>query len=309
MKGKTRAGLVILMDENERKDWIKAGKIAADVRDYGKTLIKPDVPVLEIIEKVEAKIFQLGARPAFPAQLSLNEIAAHYTSPHDDVTLVKDSDVAKLDVGVHINGAIGDTATTLCLNKEYDVMAETAENALNEAIRIIKPGIELCDIGKAIEHIIRSAGFRPVKNLTGHEIKLYEQHAGMSIPNYDDNDHTTLKEGQVIAVEPFVTKGDGYIREGKKSGIYKLEKAENIRDNYSREVLGYIIDEYKTLPFARRWLVMEFGAVKANFAIRMLLQRGIIEEYNQLPEVSSSIVTQAEHTLLIEDKPIILTQE
>lgn len=297
------------MDENERKDWIKAGKIAAQVREYGKTLIRPNVPVLEAIEKVEAKIFQLGARPAFPAQISINEIAAHYTSQHDDSTLFNENDVAKLDVGVHINGAIGDTAATVCFDKNYDVMTDTAMDALNAAIKIIRPGIELCEIGKVIEHAIRSAGFRPVKNLTGHEIKLYEQHADMPVPNYDDNNHTLIKEGQVIAIEPFVTKGEGYIREGKKSGIYKLVKAENIRDNYSREVLTYIVNEYKTLPFAKRWLVMEFGPVKASFALRMLQQKGIIEEYNQLPEVSNSIVTQAEHTLLIDKTPIVLTKE
>ena len=61
------------------EDWKKAGKIARESLLYGKELIKVDASVLEVVEKVEKKIFDLGGKPAFPTQVSINEMAAHFT--------------------------------------------------------------------------------------------------------------------------------------------------------------------------------------------------------------------------------------
>ena len=200
------------------KDWIKAGEIASEALEYGKGLIKKDRSVIEIVEKVENKIFQLGGKPAFPVQISINEIAAHY-APIKENLLIKESDIVKLDVGAHVNGAIGDNAVTVGNNKE---LIQASRDALNEAIKIIQIGTKLKDIGKIIDKTISSYGFNPIKNLTGHSIDIYEQHSGLSIPNYDDGDDTKLKKGMVIAIEPFATTGIGMIEEGKDSGIFKL---------------------------------------------------------------------------------------
>ena len=153
------------------RNWIKAGEIASEALEYGINLIKKDRSVLEIIENTEAKIFQLGGRPAFPANISINEIAAHYSPIKEDFP-IKESDIVKLDVGVHVNGAIGDNAATVGSNKE---LIEASREALNEAIKIIQIGTKLRDIGKAIEKTISSYGFNPIKNLTGHSIDIYDQ--------------------------------------------------------------------------------------------------------------------------------------
>ncbi|MBS3135179.1 type II methionyl aminopeptidase, partial [Candidatus Woesearchaeota archaeon] len=192
------------------KDWIKAGEIASEVLEYGKNLIKKDKSILDIIENVEGKIFQLGGKPAFPAQISINEIAAHYSPVKEDFS-IKESDIAKLDVGVHVNGAIGDNAVTVGNNKE---LIQASRDALNEAIKIIQIGTKLRDIGKVINQTISSYGFNPVKNLTGHSIDIYEQHSGLSIPNYDNGDNFKLEKGMIIAIEPFATTGIGMIEEG-----------------------------------------------------------------------------------------------
>jgi len=286
------------------KDWIKAGEIASEALEYGKGLIKKDKSVLEIIEKVEWKIFQLGGKPAFPAQISINEIAAHYAPVKEDF-LIKDSDIVKLDVGAHVNGAIGDNAVTVGNNKE---LIQASRDALNEAIKIVQIGTKLKDIGKVIDKTISSYGFKPVRNLTGHSIDLYEQHAGLSIPNIDDGDDTKLEKGMVIAIEPFATTGIGLIEEGKESGIYKLERVKNVRTQMSKEVLDFIIEEYKTLPFTKRWLFSKFQDFKINFALRNLEKEGIINQYKHLSEKSKGLVSQAEHTLLIDDKVKILTK-
>lgn len=286
------------------KDWIKAGEIASEALEYGKNLIKKDKSVLEIVENIEAKIFQLGGKPAFPTNLSINEIAAHYSPVKDDFS-IKEKDIVKLDVGVHVNGAIGDNAVTVGSNKE---LIEASSEALNEAIKIIQIGTKLRDIGKVINKTISSYGFNPIKNLTGHSIELYEQHAGLSIPNYDNNDNFKLEKGMIIAIEPFATTGIGMIEEGKDSGIYKIEKIKSVRTQVSKEILDFIIKEYKTLPFTKRWLLKKFPEFKVNFALTNLEKEGIIDQYKQLPEKSKGIVSQAEHTLLIDNKIKILTK-
>ena len=286
------------------KDWIKAGEIASEVLEYGKNLIKKDKSILDIIENVEGKIFQLGGKPAFPAQISINEIAAHYSPVKEDFS-IKESDIAKLDVGVHVNGAIGDNAVTVGNNTE---LIQACRDALNEAIKIIQIGTKLRDIGKVINQTISSYGFNPVKNLTGHSIDIYEQHSGLSIPNYDNGDNFKLEKGMIIAIEPFATTGIGMIEEGKDSGIFKLEKIRNVRTQISKEILDFIVEEYKTLPFTKRWLLKKFPEFKVNFALKNLEKEGIIDQYKQLPEKSKGLVSQAEHTLLIDDKIKILTK-
>src|SRR3989344_429457 len=286
------------------KDWIKAGEIASEALEYGMGLIKKDKSVLEIVESVEAKIFQLGGKPAFPTNISINEIAAHYSPVKDDFS-IKESDIVKLDVGVHINGAIGDNAVTVGNNKE---LIEASREALNEAIKIIQIGTKLREIGRVVDKTISSYGFKSIKNLTGHSIDIYEQHAGLSVPNYDDGSEDKLEKGMIIAIEPFATTGIGLIEEGKESGIFRLEKVKNVRTDISREILNFIIEEYRTLPFTKRWLLKKFPEFKVNFALNNLQKEGILDQYKQLPERGKGLVSQAEHTLLIDDKIKILTK-
>ena len=286
------------------KDWIKAGEIASEALEYGKGLIKRDKSVIEIVESVEAKIFQLGGRPAFPTNISINEIAAHYSPVKDDFS-IKESDIVKLDVGVHVNGAIGDNALTVGNNKE---LIEASREALNEAIKIIQIGTKLREIGRVVDKTISSYGFKSIKNLTGHSIDIYEQHAGLSVPNYDDGNEFKLEKGMIIAIEPFATTGIGLIEEGKESGIFRLEKVKNVRTDISREILNFIIEEYRTLPFTKRWLLKKFPEFKVNFALNNLQKEGILDQYKQLLERGKGLVSQAEHTLLIDDKIKILTK-
>ncbi len=286
------------------KDWIRAGEIASEALEYGRNLIKKDKSVLEIVESTEAKIFQLGGKPAFPTNISINEIAAHFSPVKEDFS-IKESDIVKLDVGVHVNGAIGDNAVTIGNNKE---LIESSREALNEAIKIIQIGTRARDIGKIINSTISSYGFNSIKNLTGHSIDIYEQHSGLSIPNYDNGDDFKLEKGMIIAIEPFATTGAGMIEEGKVSGIYKLEKMKSVRTQISKEILDFISTEYRTLPFTKRWLLKKFPEFKVNFALTNLEKDGLISQYRQLPEKSKGIVSQAEHTLLIDDKVKVLTK-
>src|SRR3990167_2642714 len=102
------------MDESAKQDFIKAGKISAEALEYGKSLIKKGNFLLETTELIEKKIFELGGKPAFPVQISCDEIAAHFCVEDDTKTKFEEQ-VVSLDLGVHVNGAIGDTAYTVDL--------------------------------------------------------------------------------------------------------------------------------------------------------------------------------------------------
>ena len=291
----------------EKEKILKAGKIASKIKKFARNLIKKDMPLLEIAEKIEDKIRELGGEPAFPVNLSINEIAAHYTPSHDDETLAHG--LLKVDIGVHIDGWIADTAFSL--NLESDIENKTliyvAEKCLENASRIIKFGISTDNIGKEIYRTAISNNLTPIVNLSGHEIDRYDLHAGITIPNIDDKKDIKLKQG-IYAIEPFVTFGNGKVHDGKPSGIYLMLESKNVRSPIAREVLEYIIDEYGNLPFCSRWIVKKFGT-KALIALKQLEEQKNLHQFPQLIETSKRKVAQAEDTVLIEEDKTTITTE
>ncbi len=291
----------------DKEKIIKAGRIASETRKYAKTIIKKGASLLEIAEKIESKIEGLGAKPAFPVSLSIDNISAHYTPSHDDETLA--SGLLKIDFGVHVDGWISDTAFSIDLenNEENKKLIEASEKALENALKTVKKDISTDETGDVIFKTIESYGFSPIINLSGHSMEQYELHSGITIPNIKDNKNIKLREG-LYAFEPFATTGSGKVHDGRPSGIYELRETKNIRNPISREILEFIKKEYDTLPFCSRWLVKKFGT-KALFGLKQLEDNGNLHHFPQLVEIAGSKVSQAEHTILIsEDKIIVTTQ-
>ena len=303
----------------ETEKILKAGKIASRVREYAKSITKKGVPLIEIAEKIEAKIREFGGEPAFPVNLSMDNIAAHYTPSHDDKTLAHG--LIKVDFGVLIDGWPADNSLSLDLenSQENKKLIKAAEEALEQAIKLVKEktavnansssgregGISLNEIGSAIQTTIESHGFNPVINLCGHSMDKYNLHAGTTIPNVDNHDKEKLKVG-LYAIEPFATTGTGKVRDGKPSGIYTLVDEKNTRSPLSRKVLAHIQKEYKTLPFCSRWIVKSLS-VSSLFALKELESAGVLHQFAQLVEVSGAKVGQAEHTILIEKEKVTVT--
>lgn len=282
------------MDDQILKNYKKAGSIAAKALEYGISLLKEDVLIYDVVLKIEKKIEELGGEPAFPVNVSFNNIAAHYTPLIGDKTKVTNKDLIKLDVGVHVNGYIGDNAKTIGPNKD---LIETAEKALQEAIKLCKPGTKVTEIGKVIENTITSAGFNPIRNLSGHGVDHFEAHSSkITIPNFDNGDQTELKEDDVIAIEPFVTNGIGLVKDSTPSGIYQITNMRPTR--VGREVMIYILDKHKTLPFVSRWIT-KFPSFKVRFVLNQGEKQEFIHNYPKLVEKQDGLVAQAEHTLLI----------
>jgi len=278
----------------------KAAKIAKDVVRYSKSLLKPEVSLLEIAESVEQKIRDLGGEPAFPVNISINEIAAHYTPQPGNDKVLKDGDVVKIDFGVHIDGYIVDVAYTEEINDtRYKDLIEASKQALLNVKKIIRKEIELWEIGKIIENTIKQYGFIPIYNLSGHKIDKYLLHTGLNIPNYNNGSKIKLKEG-IYAIEPFATTGIGYVKDGPGSKIYSIINYRPLRELKLRKFLDILYSKYKNLPFAYRWLLPDASInINIDFAIEILKKNKIIYEYPILIEKSKGIVSQHETTFFI----------
>lgn len=279
----------------------KSGRILAEVRQYVKHLSIQHENVIQICEDVEAKITSLGGRSAFPCNVGINDVAAHYTSPQDDKTVIPDESIVKVDFGVELGGCITDTAITLSLNPAYDSMIIAAETALQEALSALAPGRRLADIGGIVERAIGRYGFKPIRNLTGHKIDRYLLHAGKSVPNVSGIEGGRFEVGEIYAIEPFVTvkEAEGAVKEAKAAHIFRFVRAKGAKSKAAAELAKYIQSEYKSLPFASRWVFKEWRDGDAKEAFHELLENRVIAGYPVLVEASGGVVSQAEHTVLI----------
>lgn len=282
-----------------KESLIKAGEIARKAREYAKEVTIENAKYFDVVEKIENKIIELGGKCAFPVDISVDSVAAHDTPLFDDERVLKKGDLVKVDLGVHIDGYIADTAITIEVGTDkHKKLIEASEKALQVAVKLAVPGTCIFEIGKAIQDEITKSGFTPVKNLSGHGLGQYQVHTPPTIPNYNNNDKTKLEKDMVIAIEPFATTGQGLIVEGKMSSIYSLHKVRNTRNFDARKLIKFIEENYKTLPFSERWVIKEFG-LKAKLLLRMLENEKIIEQFTILPEKSKALVSQAEHTILV----------
>jgi methionyl aminopeptidase len=291
----------------EIEKWKLAGKITAEVREYAKTLIIPGASLLGVTELIEKKIYELGAEPAFPVTIGINQIAAHYAADFNDKTII-DKDVVKVDIGAMVDGYIGDSAFTVDLTGNYSELLLASQEALTKAIKIAKVGTKLSEIGKTVQDTIEKRGFTPIVNLSGHGISRFNSHTSPSVPSYDTQSNEVLKPNTIIAIEPFATNGKGLIKESNFSTIFSLKGEKPIRDMTARKILKEI-KKYNGLPFNYRWLGNKFSEGQVKIGIRFLLQAGILKDHPPLPEVDNGIVSQFEHTLYIgEDETIVLTK-
>lgn len=279
----------------------EAGRIASNVRNRVRDHVKVGMKLIDICEGVETWIRDLGGEPAFPCNVDIDHVAAHYTSPLGDVVTVREGALVKVDIGVHIDGYIADTATTVCFEPRFEGLVEAAEAALESGVRTVRSGIRASEVGDAIERTMRASGVAPIRNLTGHKIARYIIHAGRSVPNVASINGHKLRAGDVYAIEPFTTlpEAAGEVGDGPPGHIYRFNKKRSVRYDHARSMLKFIQSEYRTLPFASRWVLQRFPGSNGREAFSELVRSRCIYSYPQLVEKSRKPVAQAEHTVIV----------
>jgi methionyl aminopeptidase len=279
----------------------EAGRIAAAARELGARLIVAGARVLDVCVAVEDEIARRGGRPAFPTQSSRNEVAAHYCPPPGDETRYADGDLAKLDLGVHVDGYVVDTALSVCVGARPEALrlVEATRAGLDAAIAAAGPGVAVRELSAAIEGAIRGRGLQPVRNIGGHGVGRWAVHCPPPIPNVPDESSIRLAPGSVVAIEPFATAGSGLVFERGKAEVFRLDPRHPGDGAVDRHVFE-MLRSFRGLPFARRQLDgLPAGALDEALTILALV--GALQAYAPLVETAGRPVAQTEHTLLIRD--------
>ena len=274
-----------------------AGKISKEALSHARTLVRPGKKLIDIAEQIEKFIEDKGCKQAFPVNLSTNSEAAHYTPEFGDQRIVAEKDVIKVDLGARRDTYLTDCATTICLDSEYSKLVEASEKALENAISLVKAGRKVTDIGAEIEKIAKQSGFGVIRNLGGHGIGQEDLHANVFIPNFANGDNTALEEGSVIAIEPFITTGSGYVTDGNSLQIFQLASGNTPRSTDAREAQAIMEKEFSTYPFAMRWMIKQMGQeFRARKAIAELITIGNLDTFPVLVEKGNGMVAQSEKT-------------
>lgn len=284
----------------------QAGKIAIEAKELARKIIKPGRNSYEIAQEIEGFIRNQGAKPAFPVNFSINNEAAHYSPEILDTRTVQKHDIIKVDLGAHIDGYIVDTAITINFNPELEELTEITKTALDNAIDAVKPGVSVGKLGEIVEETIVDAGYQPVRNLSGHQIKRYVLHAGVSIPNHGPGYMALPKHkmqlGGIYAIEPFASNGVGEIVNGKKTNIFRVIRKPKTKED--AVILAKYFDEVGVLPFSTRFVFDEStgqqGKEEIVKDVRKLIRKGMVMGYPVLIEVDqNAMVSQHEHTVIV----------
>ncbi len=296
------------MDAHIFECYVRAGKIAADVMEKSRKWVAPGAKLLDVAEKIEGRIVSLGGERAFPVNISINEIAAHYTPIDFDSKVFSAEDVVKIDIGVHVQGYIADTAASFYLgvDRKRIALVDASKEALKNAISAVKPGVRISEISGVIEKTIRKNGFSPIANLTGHYLERYQIHASPSIPNILTGSKAVLSEGDVIAIEPFATDGSGEVKDTGRAMIFSFVRNVSPRSESARKIQAFA-KKLNGLPFASRWIKEPRGILRENGLRELVSLRGLYA-YSPLKESAGGCISQAEHTIIVGDKLRVITQ-
>lgn len=285
----------------------RAGEIAKRAVEFARKTVKPGKPLFELADAIEKYIRELGGEPAFPVNIGINQVAAHYTPQLGDYSVVPDNSVVKVDIGVHLDGYIADTAITIAFNPVHESLVEAARKALEKALDVVRPGVKASDIGKVIEDTIKSTGFKPVKNLSGHGIDRFNIHSGVVIPNHHDVFCRHKLEEGIYAIEPFATNGIGLVKELEITTIYSLRRGCRAMPSHVKSFYEAVYGERRELPFTTRWYAHSNEELaKIRETLNHLKAAKCLVEYPVLVERGSGLVSQFEHTIVITGKDVLV---
>jgi len=286
------------MEKEVLENYQKAMKINENVITYAKKMDFEGKKILQIAEEIENVIRSLNGKPAWPVNININEIAAHYTPDVNDMIVLKAGDLVNIDIGVHVNGYISDKAFTVCVGETRHPLIEASEKGLKEALKLIKPGTKICEISEVVENTVNELGFKVVRNLCGHAVERFNQHVHPSIPNGKNTIQEEIESGTVIAMEVFTTDGSGWVVESSPTLIFKYKQERPLRLPEARQILEMSKKKFDMLPFSKRW-IKEASPLKIDMAIRQLIENEALYDYPPLKEKENGMVAQTEDTIIV----------
>ena len=195
----------------------RSGAAVREVLEHVKAHVKPGVTTLDLENAAEAKMAELGATSAFkgyrgyPCVLctSVNEQVVHGI-PSKASGCCATGISSPIDCGVVLDGYYGDSAITVPVGSGCSPLNAPAgcdQASLEKAIKVVRPGATLGDIGAAVQEVVEADGFSVVREFVGHGIGT-RMHEDPQVPNYGQRGAgTKLRAGMVLAIEPMVNVG------------------------------------------------------------------------------------------------------
>ncbi|RDL31020.1 Methionine aminopeptidase 2-3 [Venustampulla echinocandica] len=303
-------------------DYRQAAEAHRQVRQWAQKSIKPGQTLLEIANGIEDSARRLVghdgltegdsliAGMGFPTGLNIDNIVAHYSPNAGCKTILRQDNVLKVDIGIHVGGRIVDSAFTMAFNPMYNNLLAAVKDATNTGVREAGIDVRVGELGGYIQEAMESYEceingttypIKAIRNLCGHTILPYSIHGTKSVPFIKTNDMTKMEEGDVFAIETFGSTGSGRYIEGGEVSHYALRRDVAKTDltlSSARSVLGAVKKNFSTIPFCRRYLD-RIGQEKYLLGLNHLVKAGIIEDYPPLNEKQGTYTAQFEHTILL----------
>ena len=321
-----------IFDDSESPIFIndlrKAAECHMAVRQFIQGLVKPGMKLYDICNLVENKIIELlgcpenklGCGVAFPTGVSVNNIIAHDTANPDDARILLSDDVCKLDIGIHINGRIIDSAFTIAFNEKYKNLLLATKEATLKAISLAGPDMLCNEISKEIKEVIESyqvelngkmIDIKAIDELGGHTIDKYNIHSGKLLLS-GPSDHPLyrnmrMSEGEEWAIETFASTGTGTCKFSLEKDVnhymlnpYNSKTFTNFKLKTTPCVYKWINNNRGSLPFTQRWMVKDKNVdSKYKIGLKELLDNKIIVADAVLSDVKGCYTSQSEHTIFL----------
>ena len=213
---------MIATDEKDINGLKAAGKVCAQAMRLMMESAKPGMTTLELDQIGEEFLKKQGAKSAprvmynFPGGTCISIVPVIAHGIPDDYVL-KDGDLINIDVSAELNGYFGDTGSSMVVGTstpEYDKLLEAAKATLDKVLTVVRAGKPLNIIGKTVQQEASKHGYNPIFDLTGHGIGRQLHDKPSAVYNFHKpEDRRILENGLVLAIEPFLTTGQGHVVE------------------------------------------------------------------------------------------------
>lgn len=276
----------------------------AEVCAYGDKLIEEELAKVYNKKRTEKGL-------AFPTCVTVNELCGHYSPLASDSLKLKHGDVAKIDLGVHVDGFIALVAHTIVVGASAEKPAEgkaadvvlAAYNAIQAAFRTLRPGTLNNDVTKLVQKVADAYKCNPLEGVLSHELKKHLIDGNNCIINKETFEQKVeereLQVNEVYGLDVIISTGEGKPKESEfKTTVFKraIEKAYNLKTKSGRAFYNELINKYPSLCFSIRSFEDE---ITAKIGVKESMEHDLLNTYPVLIEKPGEIVAHFKFTVLI----------
>lgn len=333
--------------ESDLEDFRRAALIHKVARRKAKLMLFSGGKVADLVNEVESIIIKLCKQDkqtyfakgslknndsgiAFPVGVNINNVIAHDSKLHNDERIFYRGDVVKIDIGVHVNGRIIDSAFTHIItdqagvhddNHIYNTVLDASRDSMFNAIKMCGVDQNILEISETIQEVINSYDINdtpivPIYGIGGHNILKHKIHGDkliLSVPNKEAQDGQRIEEDEIYAIETYASNGFGSMTQNNelsKCSHFMFNQQQNntkINKMFKTFDLYNWIQTRNGLPFSLNWIDNVHNNIRINKFDKSLkygIENGLIVSYPPLLERPNSVVAQFEHTIHINENSI-----